>query len=150
MHRWLALATGLLALGTTALSGCVSPTDPLGRQDALEEAQQRYTDAVRWGELERAGAYVDPELRDEFMRLAPEYAELRITEHDIGKIEYLDEGAQVVVVYKGYVPAQLIERTARETQHWYREAGLRNDWRVRPELAAVLATLHGRTAPGSR
>ncbi|MGH0031874.1 MAG: hypothetical protein ACQGVC_18960 [Myxococcota bacterium] len=58
MHRWLALATA-----AWLLAGCVSPTDPLGREDALEDAQQRYTDLIRWGELEKAALFVDPEQR---------------------------------------------------------------------------------------
>ena len=141
MHRWLAL-TCTLGL----LAGCVSPTDPLGRQDALEEAQQRYTDLVRWGELEKAGMFVDPELRAEYLRLAPSFEALRITDFEIGDIVYDENDATVSVVYKGYVPAQLIERTAREEQAWYREEGLANTWRVRPQLAQVLATLEGRPA----
>ncbi len=64
---------GRLALVVfTLLSGCVSPSDPLGRQDALEEAQQKYTELVRWGDVERAGKFVDPAMRDDFLRLSKE------------------------------------------------------------------------------
>lgn len=140
MIRWLALA---LALSLIPVAGCVSPTDPLGRQDALEDAQQRYTDLVRWGELEKAGMFVDPALRADYLRLATSFNALRITDFEIGDIVYGDDDANVTVVYKGYVTAQLVERTAREEQAWYREAGLSNVWRVRPQLASVLATLEG-------
>ncbi len=47
-------------------SGCFSLTDPLGREDALEETQREYTKLMRWGEIERASVYVDPALRQEF------------------------------------------------------------------------------------
>ena len=107
--RRLALAMGFL--------GCVSPTDPLGREDALEDAQQRYTDLVRWGELEKAGTFVDPELRDDFLALAEDYAALRITDFEIQEIHYGEHGkldASVTVVYKGYLVSTLIERTAPE------------------------------------
>ena len=46
--RWLAT---LLLL--TTLVGCQSFTDPLGRQDALEDSQKRYTDFVRRGHTRR-------------------------------------------------------------------------------------------------
>ncbi len=135
---------GRLALVVfTLLSGCISPTDPLGRQDALEEAQQKYTELVRWGDIERAGKFVDPAMRDGFLRLSKQLEQLRITDFEIGDIEHGDKSAVVTVTYQGYSVATLIERSARERQKWYREEGFANVWRVRPELADVVATLRG-------
>ena len=125
-------------------SSCFSPTDPLGRQEALEEMQRKYTDLVRWGDLERAEKFVDPELRDNFKREAGGLAGLRITDHEIGEIEYGEDSAIVTVTYKGYATATLVERTSRERQEWVRVAGLQNVWHVRPELGDVIAELRGR------
>lgn len=143
MHRVLALAL------CGCFLACVSPTDPLGRQDALEEAQQRYTDLVRWGELEKASQFVAPELRGPYVALAKDFEGLRITNFEISDIVYGDDDARVTVFYEGYVVAQLVERSAREQQEWYREEGLKNVWRVRPQLDQVMDTLHGRTAQGN-
>lgn len=142
MHRGLALALALLCL--SGLPGCVSPHDPLGREDALEDAQKRYTDFVRWGELEKAGIFVDPELRADFLALAGDYDALRITDSETHEIVFGDDGASVTVAYKGYLLSTLVERTAYEQQQWYREEGLANVWYVRPQLDAVLDALRGR------
>ena len=139
MHRWLALAWVLVLAPAT---GCVSFTDPLGRQDALAETQRRYTDLVRWGDLEGAGRFVDPELREEFEQLAGGFEKLRITDHEIGEIEHGERTAHVTVIYKGYSIAHLVEHTSRERQEWIR-SGVKNVWHVRPQLAVLLAELQG-------
>ena len=139
MRRWLALA-GVLVLAP--LTGCVSLTDPLGRQDALEEAQQKYTDLVRWGDLEAAERFVDPDLREEFKQLAGHFEKLRITDHAIGEIEHGDRTAHVTVTYKGYSTVHLVEHTSHERQEWIR-SGIANAWHVRPQLAVLLAELQG-------
>ena len=52
----------LLAFGAT--SGCAfDPSDPLSHRHALHWAQKRYSQSLRWGEIERASEYVDPEQR---------------------------------------------------------------------------------------
>lgn len=131
-----------LILCATSFVACVSPTDPLGRQDALEETQKKYTDLIRWGEVERAVRYVDPELHGPFLEAAPGFSDLRITDFEIGEITSTKDSATIEVTYKGYVVSQAVERTARETQHWYRDT-IYNDWRVRPELGKLLRELQG-------
>ena len=139
MRRWLALAWVLVL---TAATGCISLADPLGRQDALEETQQKYTDLVRWGDLEAAERFVDPELREEFRQLAAGFEKLRITDHDVGEIEHGNRTARVTVTYKWYSIAHLVEHTSRERQEWIR-SGITNNWHVRPQLAVLLAELQG-------
>ena len=138
MRRWLALAWLLIlapAMGCTSL-------DPLGRKDALSDTQRRYTDMVRWGDLERAEQFVDPEHLEEFKRLAGGFENLHITDHEIGEIEYEDRTAYVTVTYKGYSRAHLVEHTTRERQEWVR-SGINNVWLVRPQLAVMVAELQG-------
>ena len=153
-HEWgarRARAAVAIFVSSCVLLGCVSPTDPLGRQDSLEEAQQRYTELIRWGEVERAAMYVDPELVDDFLTLAGTMANLRITDFDTGEIEFGDDTAVARVVYRGYSISEFVERAARETQDWYREGGLTDPWRVRPQLQHVVAVLRGEVAgaPGN-
>ena len=53
-----------------ALAGCVSFSDPLGRQDELEDVQLQYTQALRWGDIDDATEFVEPSLRASFAERA--------------------------------------------------------------------------------
>jgi len=132
---WRALAA---AAGLLAAFGCIS--DPMGREDALAKAQLRYTQQVRWGNLEAASEYVDPEVRKAFLGQAKAFEAIRITEYDIGRIDYGDDrrSATVHVTYHAYSLASVEERQIEEEQHWTRPRG--NTWLVRPELAGLLGS----------
>lgn len=119
----------LTVLVAIAFGGCAATfTDPMGKQNALEIAQRDYTQRIRWGELERASQYVDPELRDAFLAQQEIFDTLRVTDFEIGKIEFDEEedSAEVTVTYRAYSLATLIERPIREKQKWVREDGLSN------------------------
>jgi hypothetical protein len=134
--RWIAaISVGL------ALAACVSPSDPWERAEALKEAQRKYAEALRWGNLEKAAHYVDPQMRSDFLALSGTFETVRITDYDIGEVD-LDEKtlarAEVDVTYRGYVLPQYVEKRVRDHQVWYRDKESGNEWRVRPELAALL------------
>jgi len=133
----LGLAATLLALG------CISPDDPLGRRDALEEAQKRYTNMIRWGDAAKAVQFVEPSAREKFLANADALKKLAISDYELGEIKYDDDGAtaHVEVTYRGYALAQLVEREIKVTQEWKREGG--DDWRVQPDLDNVIAQLNG-------
>ena len=125
------------------LAGCVSPSDPLGHRDALEDAQKRYTNFIRWGDAQKAVQFVEPDLRAKFLAQAADLELLAISDYDVGEIEYDDaeDTAKVEVTYRGYSLAHLVERKIRVTQEWKRSGN--NDWRVRPDLERVVALLRG-------
>ena len=132
--RWIAL----LAVG---LSACVSPSDPFERGRALEQAQRRYTEALRWGNLEKAAKFVDPQMRNDFLALADLFETVRITDYDIGETDMDEETlaqAEVDVTYRGYVMPTYVEKRVRDHQVWYRDEGSKDEWRVRPELGSLL------------
>lgn len=137
-----ALAALVVALAAGAL-GCVSPTDPWAHLDALEDAQKRYTAAIRWGDLEKAAQWVEPELREQFLSLSAAFADIRITDHEIGEVDLDPDGksrAEVDVTYLGYALPYYVERRIRERQVWLRDETLGDHrWRVRPELESVIA-----------
>ena len=144
-----ALARVWLAMLVFVAVGCTTRdfVDPLGREEALETAQKKYTDMVRWGDVVKAQKYVDPALRADFVRLAGAFEGLRITDAEIGEIEHQSrDAARVTVTYRGYALANLVERQVHEDQEWYRVAGLGNEWRVRPGLDEVLAAFEGHPA----
>ena len=136
--RLAALGIAVIALGLTA---CVSPSDPFERERALQLAQKAYLEALRWGKLEKAAVYVDPEQRDEFLALADSFDTVRITDYDIGEMD-LDKDtlaqAECDVTYRGYVMPHYVEKRVRDHQVWYRDEENDNEWRVRPQLAALL------------
>ena len=138
-----ALVSWLLCVGCAA-----TLADPLGRANSLEEAQDKYTQLVRWGEIEKASAYVDPELQEAFLEHGPQLESLRFTDFETGTLEYTDgNSANVTVTYHAYSEATFLEQSIREEQEWYREGGLTNTWRVRSELPALLAGLKGSATP---
>lgn len=141
-------AGGALALAVSLLaSGCVSPSDPLAHMDSLEYVQKRYTEAIRWGDLERAARYVAPEMREDFLALSEAFAEIRITDYEIGEVEMEDEeklSAEVFVTYKGYALPYYVEQSIRDRQVWQRVETLGDRrWQVKPELEPVIAGLGG-------
>lgn len=132
---------GLALLATLACAG--SSFDFTGREKALEVAQNRYTELVRWGEIEGASAYVDPAITAEFLITADRFQDIRFTDFESGPLQFGEdsETATVNVVYHAHSTRTLVEKQFREHQVWYREASAGNDWRVRPNLAAIVNEL---------
>lgn len=129
------------ALGALLLlaPGCTAPTvDWVDHPTSLDFAQRRYTQLVRWGELERSGEYVDTALRPAYLLSAPSLRDVRFTDYDVVSFE-MDESqqsAKVTVEFKGYNLSSMLERTARVDQEWYRE-GEGTRWFIRPSLDAL-------------
>jgi iron uptake system EfeUOB component EfeO/EfeM len=139
------IRTGTLGLLLLFAAGCAALSDPLGRLDALDMAQHQYTEAIRWGYLDRARAFIEPERRAEFEQLEPVFQAIRFTDFEIGEIEGDKNEAQVTVTYRGYAHTTQIEHTFREQQHWKRVEGLANQWRVRSDLSEQVLALLGPT-----
>ena len=142
MRQRILATAGVLVLGLGAIGCRALLTDPLGRQNSLEEIQRRYTELIRWGELEKAGVFVHPESKEEFDSVSKAFEGIRLTAYEIGNIHLREENtkASVTVTYRGYAHATLIEKPIREHQEWVRE-GTSNDWRVRPSLTEFVETL---------
>ena len=128
----------------TSLVGCQSITDPLGRQEALEDAQRRYTDFVRWGDLSRASRYLEPEARADFLDNVSRLEHIRVTDFDVQDLEYDGEDeVHLIVTYYGFSLLTAVEGRFREHQHWVRDPGFKSRWRVKTDLDQVLASLGG-------
>ncbi len=146
MLKW--ILCGAIALALLATAGCAfDPTDMLGRKDSLHWAQKRYSQLVRWGEIERAAKYIDPEQREEFLEVARGFRGVRFTDYEIQEIEIEDgsHDATVRVTYSGYLPSAPVERHFDEVQHWHREDG--NTWLLRTELAQLREALDAWARP---
>ena len=125
----LALAFG--AASSTACSfGEIYLTDPFLREVSLEDQQQHYSSLIRWSAFAKAAVYVEPEQREEFMRVAPPLKDFRFTDYESGPVQLDDKGeCTVEVVYYGYRTDWPLEVEVHETQHWKRN-GFTNEWRV--------------------
>ena len=136
----------VLSFALLAMLGCASnPFGDTDKQVALKDAQRKYTELVRWGEIESASFYVDPAIAGDFLDTAQRFEDIRFTDFESGALQF-GEGsntATVNVVYHAYSTKTLVEKTFSERQEWYREAGADNDWRVRPNLAAMASKLSG-------
>ena len=127
--RWLVVCA-LLLVGPT---GCVTWfTDPMGYKAAFDQTQRQYTQYLRWGEIGKASAFVDPSLREAFLQQAPVFESMRITDFEIGEVDYTNDSAKVSVTYQGYSLDSFVERKIREDQSWYREGS--NRWLVRSDV----------------
>ena len=146
MRRRLSFFAAMLPVLFT--TGCVAPLfiemfkDPMGRHDSLIRAQREYTNALRWGNPDAAIGFVHPEFRDAFVAELEEFRDIRVTDYNVGKIEWGEEQATatLVVTYHAYSLASMIEIEIRETQQWERlsREKLKNDWVVRPEIEGLI------------
>ena len=115
------------------------------KQSALEDSQRKYTELVRWGEIESASAFVDPEVSEAFIEAAAHFKDIRFTDFESGPLQFGEksETATVSVVYRAYSTKTLVEKRFVEHQQWYREVDSENIWRVRPNLDSVAKKLNG-------
>ncbi|MCH8891750.1 MAG: hypothetical protein IH827_11845 [Myxococcales bacterium] len=141
------LAVGpLLGFALLATLGCaIASFDLTGKERALEDAQRRYTELVRWGEIEGASAYVDPAVATDYLNIAERFRDIRFSDFETGPLQFGEgsDTATVDVVYHAYSIRTLVEKRIREHQEWYREASAANAWRVRPNLDAIASELNG-------
>ena len=136
-----------LFLSSTLLlsTGCIAPLlfeigkDPMGRHAALNLAQRKYTNAVRFGDIDEAVRFVHPDLREEFLAYEGEFAGIRVTDFEIGETAYGDgeHTATVRVTYHAYSLSSMLEKKIKEVQQWERLSA-KNDWVVRPQLASLV------------
>ena len=136
------IAGALVALVFITNTGCINMlADPLGRRSALKEAQLKYTQAIRWGNLEKASEFVDPDLREDFLGLLDTFERIRVTDYDIGSIQYeSSEMAKVTVTYRAYTVGTYLDRTIREKQVW-RRVGAGTQWWVEPQIEGMVGAL---------
>ena len=138
----------LVALTLLAGAGCAATfADPTGRLTALENAQRRYTQLVRWGEIRRASAYVEPDLREKFLSYEPFFEQIRVTdtEADEVNLDPTENTASVAVTYHAYSLATFQEKRIFETQAWTRYDGIQNNWLVRPEIEELVGAFRVET-----
>ena len=136
------IAGPLVALVLITNTGCLSMlADPLGRRSALKEVQLKYTQAIRWGNLEKASEFVDPDLREDFLGLLDTFEKIRVTDYDIGSIQYESSAtAKVTVTYHAYTVGTYLDRSIREKQVW-RRVGSGTQWWVEPQIEGMVGAL---------
>jgi hypothetical protein len=109
--------------------------DPLHTRSDFDDIQKRFTQELRWGQIDKASEFVAPEIRDEFKSLAPRLSELRITDYTIVKSDLAPDlkHATVDVQYSGYREDELVERTVMLREVWTRDEAS-GEWQVKLDL----------------
>jgi len=135
LAAWLAAPALLASLGCNTVPS-VSDTD-----GTFHDSLRTYAKLVRWGEIERAGRFVSPDLRADFLALEEDLERLRFTDFDVGPVRYGEGGAfaRVKVVYHVYDVATLVEQRIVDQQVWTEVT--RTSWTVRPDLAVFQKVL---------
>ena len=144
------LIVGLLLVLPLLTSGCIAPLfiemfkDHYGRADSLTRVQREYTNALRWGHPEIALEFVHPEMRASFIEQTQKFKSIRIIDYDVGRVVWGAEQATatLVVTYRAYSMANMVEKEIRETQHWLRLTK-RNDWVVEPKIEHLIDSVAG-------
>jgi hypothetical protein len=138
----------VIALLLTSLlgsSGCIWPLvadivqDPMGRHAAFDLAQRKYTNAVRWGDIEGAVRLVHPDDQREFLSYEGSFKGIRVTDFEVGETHFGENSqtATIRVTYWAYSLNTMQEKKIKEEQQWERlSAG--NDWVVRPKLSGLV------------
>jgi hypothetical protein len=137
--------TAIALVALLGVSGCLSAiTDPLDRRGEFEETQTKFTQYVRWGKFQEASEFLAPELRDEFMALAPEFSTVRFSDYEITDVDIQDgiKSASVQVRYTGYRLDMPVEKSVALTEEWTRdeETGV---WTVKLDIEKLRNTMVG-------
>lgn len=142
--RFVAGLAVLLALGAGA--GCAS-LRALDNESTFSEAWKAYVIALRKQNWAAAAEFVDPEDRSAFIDEISTLDSVHISDHEYGQPEFSDNNrvVDVIVVYRGFNDATLVETQFIESQHWYRDNDTR-EWRVRPDLRGFKAIGGGASA----
>ena len=114
-------------------------TYPMDKDGKFSEAQQSYTNNIRYGLFDEALTAVEPELQPRFREVTRKFEDVRFTGYRIESVDLdvLATKATVVVVYKGYFLNSPYEREMRLVQKWRRAVPTQN-WYVTPELDKLL------------
>jgi hypothetical protein len=138
----------VVLLAVTTGLGCafgeIRPEDPFRRQYNLDEVHKQYTDYVRWSKFEQASQFMDKEERPAFLRLMPDFDEVRFTDWKAKPYQLDDEltSTTIEVTYRGYTMTTPFEVKVHESQEWHRE-GKGNVWKLKKTTFRDLDKLAG-------
>jgi hypothetical protein len=132
----------LLALTLLWLPACVTPILPQ-EMPAVDEYAQEYNNDVRWGRWQEAGAQVEPEHRNAFLRLLDDsHTGFRFTSCDILSARPTSEDGseiEMLVALEFYRLPSVNERKVRQVQHWRWDVDAKK-WLVTPDLKVLAGT----------
>jgi len=137
MGQWLRNLAGGCVLLT--LCACAY-TKQVNIREEFDQSLKGYNKMLRWRDIESAGmAYLDPELRDAFMKTAEDIKKrgVTITDYRVVTSEYIQEKgrAEVVVDFDYYtLPSNRI-KTVTYRQKWtYLDTEEKKGWQLKSAL----------------
>ena len=131
------LLSAALLVGATA---CAS-FDVFGESDAFEETQRKFSQLVRWGQMDAASRFVIEDQRKDFLALGPELSNMQFSDYEILFVDLSDDfqEATVDVRFEAFHRASLVQRNVSMTQEWTRdEAG---EWQVTLDMERLRTAL---------
>lgn len=134
--RHLLLPALVLALAPVLGLGCSHGRfDPFNKGSSFDDAQKRFTQALRWNQLAMASQLVEPDDRARFLDEAEIFEGMRFTDYDVMVNDLGDDmsHATVDVRFYAYSVTTLVERAITVHQVWKRDRKT-GQWWVTPEL----------------
>jgi hypothetical protein len=126
-------------------SGCalLQVFDVFNQDLALQEAHQKYTQAMRWARFSQAAKFVAPEGRADFLAGIKAFDNFRFTDYELDEFELEGERKEAIlhVTYRGYDGASLVEESLEEVQQWTRDDYSRT-WHVKSSFITVSSPGH--------
>jgi len=129
---------GLILLCCLLTTACAASQSTI--REEFEQSMKGYNRMLRWREVENAGmVFLDPELRDAFMKAAADIKRrgVTITDYRILTSECLPAkgSAEVIAEFDYYILPSVRVRSVTYRQVWsYRAEGERKGWRLESGL----------------
>ena len=137
----------LCALLLVGPSGCITWfTDPMGHHAAFDDTQRQYTQYLRWGEIEKASAFVDPDAARGVprSRRRPSRGCASPTSRS-ARSSITDDEREGHRHLRGLLARHVRRAQDPRGPEWYREDGS-NRWLVRSDVGGLRQGVRGRAA----
>ncbi len=131
----------ILSIGLVLGACAIDPTDLSGRRQHFEESQRKFSQLLRWGQVNQAARFVVPDQRREFMKLGPDMSDLQFSDYEILYVDLAEDRQQatVDVRYSAFHRASLVTRDVSLSQEWkIDETG---EWQVTLDLEHLRTAL---------
>jgi len=140
MYRYLFVFMALMLCSCAYIQQGITNVEHAKIREEFDDSAKAYNKMVRWREIENAGMlYLDPEMRDEFMKSAEalKKRDVTITDYRILTSECLPEkkSAEVLVEFDYFVLPSNRIKTLTYRQNWiYLDTVTKKGWQLKSGL----------------
>jgi hypothetical protein len=140
MYRCVCIFMALMLCSCAYIQQAVTKAEQAKIREEFDDSAKAYNKMLRWREVENAGMlYLDPEMRDEFMKSAEAFKkrDVTITDYRILTSECTPEkkSAEVLVEFDYYVLPSNRIKTLTYRQNWiYLDTMAKKGWLLKSSL----------------